>query len=261
MDILKLIIASISFVLLVLGIWSEHYGLGCYMLFSPLIILVLISYSFIELKMHERRCFQECYFESKTLFAKMLLSPIFVTIFYLIASIFMMLSAIYISVEFDRQIWIYIALHILFCVLVYRYFLLSLDGVVKDKSRRLFAREWSINVGAILFVLVYVYFTIYEYEPSYLQSGLDESFGGASESISSSCVISNYILKLQRELDAIFWWAVDRSTQSISQKFINYAIWFAFLVTNSFAVLGINRFIVQSIYLIDKIFKMKAKDG
>jgi hypothetical protein len=77
----------------------------------------------------------------------------------------------------------------------------------------------------------------------------------ASYSIASNCESIHYFLKLQREIDSIFWWMIDKGTENIQDETLHIGIWIGFLLMNSFAILGINRFIAQVIYLIDKIFE------
>jgi len=244
-------------VFLILNIWTKSYTYNCLALFFPLILLLLISYSFVELKVHERLCFKNCYFASNSLFAKMLSSRFFVILFYLFASVLMTLSALFVLIDFKTALWTYLFFHILVATLLYRYLTKEFQHTVKPSYRALFAREWTINITAIIFVLVYIYFLINDYEPTYIHHTLEETWRDASNSISSDCLIVNYFLKLQKELDGIFWWLIDKGTETIQNKTLNLFIWIGFLFMNSFALLGINRFIAQIIYLLDKIFQKR----
>ncbi len=255
MNILKLFIASISAIFLILGIWVNNYHYNCIMMIFPIIFLVIISSSFIELKTQERTCFKNCYFISNSFFAKMLSSKFFIVIFYILASIIMTISALSGTIEYSNKIWIYLVLHIGLTTILYKYLFVIFGKTLKDNYRALFAREWTINITALIMIISYIYFTINDYEPSYLRDSLEETWRLASSSINSNCTIINYFLKLQKEVDSISWWFIDNGTENIQDRTYKISIWISFLFINSFAILGVNRFIAQVIYLIDKIFK------
>ncbi len=227
------------------------------MMIFPIIFLILISYSFIELKIQERVCFKNCYFMSNSLFAKMLSSKFLIIAFYIVMSILMTISALYGVIDYSEKIWVYLILHIALTTVLYKYLSTKFNTIIKPTYQALLAREWTINITALVIIVVYIYFTINNFEPSYLRNSLEETWRVASSSIFSDCVIINYFLKLQREIDSIFWWLMDRGTANIEDNILNIGIWFSFLLINSFAILGVNRFIAQIIYLVDKIFNRR----
>jgi len=67
-----------------------------------------------------------------------------------------------------------------------------------------------------------------------------------------------HALKLQKESDSIFWWMVEKGSGIVSNKAIEISIWLSFLLINSLAILGVNRFILEIIYIIDKIFTKRG---
>ena len=254
MNNIKLFIASCSMVFLILAIWVNSYYYSCFMLIFATIFLVLISYSFIDLKIQERKCFINCYFISSSIFAKIFSSKFLVIIIYFIASILMTISALYIVIDFSLIIWLYLILHIALCTFIYKYLYKKLATTIRPSYLGLFAREWTINITSLIIIIVYVYTMINGFEPNYLRDSLDETWRVASSSISSRCEIINYFLKLQIELESIFWWIMDKGTENVKDKTLKIGVWIIFLLMNSFAILGVNRFIAQIIYLIDKIF-------
>jgi hypothetical protein len=109
----------------------------------------------------------------------------------------------------------------------------------------------------LLILPFFIYLSLNSYTPEYLQEGFVETLNSASSTISSKCDIVDSILVWSRELDATLWWLVYSSATYAKATWMKAIIWIGFLVYNSIALLGINRLIVQVIYLIDILFKRK----
>ncbi len=67
-----------------LGLWRWTYDKSCFSLVFVLLILGIVAYSYISLKMHQRKCFAKCFVNSESFLSKMLHSPIMVSCFYLL---------------------------------------------------------------------------------------------------------------------------------------------------------------------------------
>ena len=252
----KLYVASIIIIFLLFSSWVQFFQLNCLFFILPVIVLSVISYSFIELKMHERVCFKNCYFKEESLFSKMLTSKITVIIFYLIISVLMTFSVLYAIIDFSFGLWIYLFVHTAFILVVYSFLDNIFENTVRSNFRSIFAREWTINIGAIPFILVYIYFITDGYEPSYLRSSLEETYQVASNSIYSNCAVISDSLRLQREVDSISWWTVVNGTTLSGHRILSIGTGILFISTNSLVLLGINRFIVQIVYLIDRLLRI-----
>jgi len=257
---IKIYIASVLFSFLIIFSWINSYEYNCIVLFFPIVIWSIISYSFIELKMQERLCFRDCFLRENSIFAKMLSSRWFVTFIYMVLAIMMTISALIASIDLDQKLWIYIfTLHILSVTILYKSFDYILYDSVNSSYRKLIAREWSINIMSIVLISVTIYSYYRGYEPDYLVDGLKESIINASNTISSKCEIVDSLLKIYKEIDAFFWWVITNSSRYIDDTPIKLGAWLLFFLFNSLAILGINRFIVQVIYMIDNIFERGAK--
>ena len=106
----------------------------------------------------------------------------------------------------------------------------------------------------LLLVAVFIYLSLNTYLPTYLSESLQETIKNASDGVSSSCDIINYVLKFGKTIDSSFWWIIDKGTSHTDKPLLKAAVWIAFLFYNSLALLGINRLIVQIIYILDKLF-------
>jgi hypothetical protein len=225
------------------------------MLFFPILILLVISYSFIELKMQERICYKQCYFSDESFIAQILSSRLMVSIFYLFISMAMSISVSYGVIDYAPELWFYLAGHILCVIFIYRYLLFLFKNIIKDKYLTIFAREWTVNITTFLLIVSFIYLTVYEgYIPDYLHENLQETLSNASSTLSSHCQLSAYILKVKIEIDSLFWWGVSQNAEQFNSQSIKVGIWLGFIFINSLALLGLNRFIVQVVCFIDKIF-------
>lgn len=257
-DNIKLFIATIVTISMILLSWNFLYNLGCFALLFPLIVLIVVSSSFIDVKMNERICFKNCYFQEKSIFSKILASSFGVVIFYFILSIVFTFSIMYGIISFPYQIWLYLVVHIILVILIYKQVIKLLKNTIQDKYLDIFSREWTINISSILLFIAYGYVFYNGYEPDYLANDLMQTIKNASNSISSNCLLIDYFLRLNTELDGTFWWIVTSSSETFDNKTVKSVIWISFILINSIAVLGINRFIVQVVYILDKIFSRKV---
>jgi len=233
---IKIYIASILFLFLTLFVWADNYQFGCYMLLFGVIMLLIISHSFIELKIHERLCFKDCFFKDNSLFAKMLSSKVLVILFYILFSTAMSLSALIVVIDLQKEIWFYIfTINIVMILFSYRWLDHLLKDSVNESYRKLLVREWSINISTLFLMLFAIYIYYNGYEPQFLVDSLKDSMINAANSVSSECIYIDTILKLHKESDALFWWVVVNGSQHIEFRPLKLAIWLIFLLFNSLA--------------------------
>jgi hypothetical protein len=159
--------------------------------------------------------------------------------------------------DFTKEFWMYLLVHILIVTFLYKKLLKLFDGTINKRYTALFAREWTIRLSTILLLGVYVYMMLNGYEPLYLRESLHETIRTASSSIHSQCSYIDTILRLKVELDSTFWWITSNASALMKSEALKTLIWVSFISINSIALLGLNRFIVQIVYGVDKIFNSK----
>jgi len=257
---IKRLIASLLTIFLILFSWIISYEYHCIAIIFPIIILAIISHSFIELKMQERRCLKKCYFKKETIVARILSSRSTVVVVYLILSIMMSITIVSSAIDYTPIWWLYLVVHTLLSLILYRAISYASLSTINSSYHKLFAREWTINGMTLLILPFFIYLSLNSYTPEYLKEGFVETLDSASSTISSECIIINRILTWSRELDALLWWLVYSSATYAKASWIKAIIWIGFIIYNSIALLGINRLIVQIIYIIDIIFKRKNYD-
>lgn len=250
---IKLFLGTILSVFLLFSTWKATYSYHCVSLIFPLIMLFVISRGYIELKMEERICFKNCYFKNGII-SKILTSRFFVTIFYLLLSTIMTISTFMVSIDFSILLWSYFIVHILLSVLLFRYLNHLFKNTFQERYQLIFAREWTIRIMTVLLIVVFIYISLNEYTPVYLSHSLTETVNNATNAISSSCDAINVILKFGKTIDSSFWWVVYESAEQVNNTLIKTGIWFAFLFYNSLALLGINRLMLQIIYMLNNLF-------
>jgi len=253
MNIFKLFISSYITVFLIFNIWAIGYSYYCIVIIVPIIFFIVIGFSFIEIQLQKRECFKNCYFISNSFIAKLLSSKVLTIIFYISASVIMSISALYSLIDLKVS-WIYIFIYIGIILFVYKFLLFLFSKVFKVKYLNIFSRELTINITSLMMIFIYIYVTIYSFEPFYIRDSFEDTLRVASNSIHSNCTIINSILKLQKEIDSIYWWLIHQGTININDSIYKIAIWIIFLFINSFSILGLNRFMAQIIYLLDKLF-------
>lgn len=256
----KLYIGTILVVYLILYNWGTIYKNGCFIIIYPLIVLLVISSSFISIKMQERICYKNCYFKETSFFSKVLASKIMVTVFYLITSVFLTISVMYSAIDYSIELWLYIVLHIILIIYIFKLINKLLADTIHDKLLYIFSRELTIKISATLLAIVYIYILLNSYEPSYVKDTIEGTIKAASKSIYSNCEYIDYILRLKIELDSSFWWFTSESAKNAENQDSKAAIWFAFIFINTLSVIGINRFIVQIVYWLDAKFNIKKED-
>lgn len=259
----KRVINSIGIVILIallFGLWSISYQYRCSVsLIFPLIVLAVIGSSFIEIKIQKRECLRECFFEKRSFISRILANRIFIVIIYTLISIAMTISTIYLMLDYTGSMLLYLIVYTLLLMAVYRITVIFLRGVAREKYLLLFSREAAIHITAFLSMAGYFYLLLYMPLPGYLSTDLNETIRNASGLISSDCLYMDYILRLKIELDSALWWLVGNSAKHIESQFFAKLIWISFATVNALAILGINRFIIQIIYLQDTLSKNEKK--
>ena len=260
MLMIRLFIGSAFVLFLTIFFWRQTYSHSCFSLIFFLIILGVISLSFISIKMQERNCFKNCYFKESSIFSKMLSSRVLVTVFYLIISILMSISIVHALVSFSMDILIYLLLHVVLVILIFSYLNRLLIHTVKSKYLYILSREITITISSIFLFAVYLYLSLYAYEPVYLQESLTKTIKSASNIMGSDCYYLDYVLRLKSELDGWMWWMITKSSSTIQNGFVNVIVWIVFMIVNAFAIVGINRFIVQIVYMLNEMFANRVED-
>jgi len=237
--------------------WNSFYSNNCLSLIFPVIVLVVISQGYIEAKIQERICIKKCFFNENSIIATILTSKILVILIYTLLSILMTISLMYGVIEYAQILWMYLVVYIALIILLYSFLNKLFEPMLKDKYRSIFVRKWTFNLSALLLIGGSIYLEFeYGYLPVYLSNDLSTTIINASNSYESSCEYSNFILKAKIELDSFFWWIINENSDYFKNEIIKYSIWFGFLSFNSLALLGANKFIVQTVYLLEKLFNL-----
>lgn len=249
-EYIKLFMLSIVTLFIILLGWITIYDKYCFSLIFPIIILSIISYSQIEIKMQERKCFRKCYFKDKTIISKFLSSKIFVIIISIIISIIMTISISYSLIYFSFNWWIYLIFHTATSSFFYLIIISKSLVFIKEPYNKIFAKEWTGYLMLLILIPSFIYSTLNGYAPIYLDESLEQTIINSSVGILSNCEIINYIFKLMREIDAILWWLILNSTNNIDKTWLKSLIWIAFIIYNSITLLGLNRLILEIIHIL-----------
>lgn len=148
----KTILGTSVIIGVLLGLWRWTYDKSCFSLVFVLLILGIVTYSYVSLKMHQRKCFADCYVNKKSCLFTMLNSPIMVSCFYFIFSIFTSISIAYSVLDYNWMMWGLVFLTIVVCVAVFGVFEKMLKNTIKEDYLMLMSREASSLVGIFFFV-------------------------------------------------------------------------------------------------------------
>ncbi len=143
----KTILGTSVIVGALLGLWRWTYDKSCSSLVFVLLILGIVACSYVSLKMHQRECFANCYVNKKSCLFTMLKSPIIVSCFYFIFSIFTSISIAYSVLDYNWMMWGLVFLTIVVCVALFGVFEEMLKGIIKEDYLMLMSREVSSLVG------------------------------------------------------------------------------------------------------------------
>ncbi len=143
----KIILVTSVIVVALLGLWRLTYDESCFSLVFVLLIVWIVAYSYISLKMHQRRCFANCFVNKKSCLFTMLNSPIMVSCFYVIFSIFTSISIAYSVLDYNWMMWVLVFCTIVVCAVVFGVFEKMLKNIIKEDYLMLMSREASSLVG------------------------------------------------------------------------------------------------------------------
>lgn len=257
---LKLFLYSAILISSIILVWMISYQLYCFALIIPILSILIISYGFIELKIFIRDCIKNCYIKDKTIVYNILSSKIFISIISLIFSTVFTLSIFIQLIFYEYTIWLYLIFHLFIMIIIYLFLKRYIKVFITKKAINLIAMKWSINIGMVLIIISFFYITLNGYTPLYLDESLNITILNASNSVASNCPLINKIIKFKAELESIFWWITDQTTGQIDIVAIKFTLWSLFIFINSLALIGINRFIVTIIYILDQILAQRGLD-
>lgn len=253
MNLKKYKILIISFLIFfILFAWKMTYSLGCFSLLLPLIYVLVIAYSFVEIRMREKECFKNCFIRNDTFWASIIVSPYFTSLVYVILSLFYTFSFMYNTLNYGIFFYVIIFVYIIISSYIYKYIINISTNIINEKHKRIFSREVTIKISAIILFIVYILYFMYEYEPSYLRETIESTLLVATKSVGSNCIFIDYVVRFQVEIDATILYITKIASINVTSSDINNLIWVVFIIMNTLSILGLNRFIIQIIYMIDK---------
>ena len=229
------------FIVLFFEVWKVSYSLMCPVsLIVPLFILIIIGASFYGIKLQQRECFRECFFEKKSFISRMLSHKLFIIIIYTFITIPLTISTIYLMLQYTHEMTKYLIAYIIFLYSSYRIVTGVLKGIVRDKFLLLFAKEITGKITSLFAVAGYLYILINQTLPKYLSENLLETIGNASNTVSSECILIDYILRLKIKIDSTLLWLVNDATNQMVDPIVVGSVWAVFVLVGSLAIIGIN---------------------
>ncbi len=251
----KTILGTSVIVGVLLGLWRWTYDKSCFSLVFVLLILGIVACSYISLKMHQRKCFVKCFVNKKSYLFKMLHSPIMVSCFYFIFSIFTSISIAYSVLDYNWMMWGLVFCTIVVCVAVFGTLEKMLKSIIKEDYLMLMSREVSAFVGTFFFIGLSCYVIYHGNMPDYLRPALIDTIKAASDSIYSSCDCMDYFLKARKMLEGFAWWGMVKAESMGLNKRFMVAGWVAFIIYNALSGIAISRLSAQIIFWLSKYFR------
>ncbi|WP_120936163.1 hypothetical protein [Helicobacter pylori] len=251
----KTILGTSVIVGVLLGLWRWTYDKSCFSLVFALLILGIVTYSYVSLKMHQRKCFANCYVDKKSCLFTMLNSPIMVSCFYFIFSIFTSISIAYSVLDYNWMMWGIVVCTILVCTAVFGVFEKMLKNTIKEDYLMLMSREVSAFVGTLFFIGLSCYVIYHGNMSDYLKPALIDTIKAASDSIYSSCDYTDYFLKAKKMLEGFAWWGMLKADSMGMNKGFMVVGWVAFITYNALGGIAISRLSAQIIYCLSKYFR------
>ncbi|MCQ2637411.1 hypothetical protein JT109_00570 [Helicobacter pylori] len=254
----KIILGTSVIVGVLLGLWRWTYDKSCFSLVFVLLILGIVAYSYISLKMHQRKCFTKCFVNSESFLSKMLHSQIMVSCFYVIFSIFTSVSIAYSVLDYNWMMWGIVFCTIVVCAVVFGAFEKMLKNIIKEDYLMLMSREVSAFVGTLFFIGLSCYVIYHGNMPDYLRPALIDTIKAASDSIYSSCDYMDYFLKARKMLEGFAWWGMCKAESMGLNKGFMVAGWVAFIIYNALSGIAISRLSAQIIYWLSKCIRSEC---
>ncbi|PUD22258.1 hypothetical protein [Helicobacter pylori] len=254
----KIILGTSVIVGVLLGLWRWTYDKSCFSLVFVLLILGIVAYSYISLKMHQRKCFTKCFVNSESFLSKMLHSPIMVSCFYYIFSIFTSISIAYSVLDYNWMMWGLVFCTIVVCTAVFGTLEKMLRSIIKEDYLMLMSREVSAFVGTLFFIGLSCYVIYHGNMPDYLRPALIDTIKAASDSAYSNCDYTSYVLEFKKMLEGVTWWGMRKAESMGLNKGFMVAGWVAFIIYNALSGIAISRLSAQIIYCLSKYFRSEC---
>jgi len=254
---MKVYLLSLVIIAAIIGLWLASYSLHCLSFIAPLIALVFISFSFIEIKVVNKNCFNRCYIKEGTLLFRFFSAKVLLTLYYTFVALLFTLSLFVEMIFYETPLKLYLIFHIFLMLFIYLLLKRRLQKLVHIPA--ILAREWSITIGFLILIVAFIWITLHSYTPAFLEGSLEATIVNASNSVHSECKIINDSIRLKAEFNGAFWWIVDNTAEHIEHHMARLGIWLVFILMNALALVGINRLILTIIDLVDRMLSEQEK--
>lgn len=248
----KVIIATLLSIYILLILFQLTSPVSCTAGIIVIIVLLIISSSYIEFRLKHRSCSYLCYLNDSSKIFSLLSSPYLVVFLLVLYSIGLTISIFLETLFFSNIMWIYLGVHIVLMTTIFYKLREILSQSVKLNMLNLVTREFSTTIGAIILFLISIVLFYYSDTPSYIDSTLPKTIENATNSVGSSCVVFDYLSRLKAELTALTYWIISNSTEHLENENNRIFLWIVYILINAFSAIGINRLIMQVIYLSEK---------
>jgi hypothetical protein len=249
-DKFKKLLLSAAASLGVLCAWAYTYQYTSFALVAPTFIAVVIARCSYEAIRH-RREYRVAYYFKDT-------SPIYAR---LTGKVFAVFWALTLGIVYSISITSFFALEgasgyiislLIFTAVVASHprtetfvNLHAATGIAPFAAKKLMSLS-----GIVVGMIAYILFTLYSPTPEFLVHAdeLGQAVSWASQDVSSSSQVTNFILKGVQELSAVQWFYLRSASDSVGSLWMRLIGWSLFLVFSSLVVFGISRFFTDIVY-------------
>lgn len=248
----KVVVFSILSIYLVQLFWIGLYQVSCVSIVFPLMILLVIASSLLQIKMQQRLCYRDCFFKSDTFISNFLSSRFVSYCLSLIYAFILSVSLSYMALSYPAAFWLYLFFHIILTYLILYKARHLLANKIKERKLSFFSKELAIKISSVFLFTVFFILFIFGYEPEYLSNSLEKTMQNATLVYSSSCTIIDSALRLKAELDGLSWWLISQVSKDSYAGSLSSWIWVFFFIINCLSILGLNRLVAQTISIVNK---------
>lgn len=244
---------------LIMVAWSAIYPISCVSMILPVAVIAILTLRIREKAVKRRACLAHCYFREGSFIYRMIRSGILITLYAIVVST-VLTTALMVSLIAwtDAMIALMVADALVIAFLYLAFTRLSEKTFrVREAFASVFAKDWTVGIGAPLLLGGLVIIQYHSPIPAYIQpDDLRTTVQAASSSVQSQCPIVNTLAKLNLEKEGFSWWLMIKGARSIEDVSLEWTAWFLFLISGGLSVWAYSYFCVQ---VIDSAYRMRER--
>lgn len=241
---------AMGLALALLLLWREISSLHCASLILPVLVIMMIMFNRRDYALRRRRCVVGCLLKQDTSLYRIFSGHWLISIVSLLLSIISGSILMLQMILWRSDILLMLALDLLMILALYHGVAYWLQSMARPDMNEVVTKQLVTIINTLFLFAGFVMLQLYATFPEYLiPYSFSQTLAAASESVSSSCDVTQLLLKLLREQEAIGLWLMIKASSQLDNTLLQWLAWVFYLAGSAIGLWGFSRYLTQVLAL------------